>query len=435
MLGTARQWGDIGEHVPDACANIVKNPRKPVARYLSREELERLGAVLDRHREEQPWPVAAIRLLTLTGARLSEVINLRWDDIGELAGDGASARIEDSKTGSRTIWLGPEAARLVEALPRLDGRERVFPETLTSARLYTFWCGIRDEAGLPGLRIHDCRHTWASQGVMNGVGLTTVGRLLGHRKRETTAIYAHLDDGALRVAAMQAAVVIARAMGYRAEVPPLPDEAEHGDVLAAAPGVPESQLRQRGRGFLFGAEPGIRSGRMQASAEDRRVSRSEFVAGVEPIGEGQAGPLPCAPIGLPVVPPVLVRSASSRIRGVPAMRASTSASQTWESALLSLAVPIRVYMAVAHLIALNSLQEMVHTAIRTPPRSPIRNIKNRPKWFARALYGPRARAERAVGKIKRFKRIALRCEKTAINFSFFVAFDAAFILIKSVHRT
>ncbi len=162
MLGTARQWGDIGEHVPDACANIVKNPRKPVARYLSREELERLGAVLDRHREDHPWPVAAIRLLTLTGARLSEVINLRWDEIGELTGDGASARIEDSKTGPRTIWLGPEAARLVEALPRPDGRERVFPETLTPARLYTFWCGIRDEAGLPGLRIHDCRHTWAS---------------------------------------------------------------------------------------------------------------------------------------------------------------------------------------------------------------------------------------------------------------------------------
>ena len=61
---------------------------------------------------------------------------------------------------------------------------------------------------------------------MNGVGLTTVGRLLGHRKRATTAIYAHLDDAALRDAAAQAAAVIARAMGYRAEAPPLPDEAD-----------------------------------------------------------------------------------------------------------------------------------------------------------------------------------------------------------------
>ena len=221
MLAAARQWGEIGEHVPDACANIVKNPRRPVARYLDRAELARLGAVLDRRREEHPWPVAAIRLLTLTGARLSEVIDLEWDEIGELDEDGASARLEDSKTGPRTVWLGPEAARLLAALPRPEGRERVFPDDLTSDRLYTFWVGVREEAGLPGLRIHDCRHTWASQGVMNGVGLTTVGRLLGHRQRETTAIYAHLDDGALRDAAARAAAVIARAMGYRVEPPPM----------------------------------------------------------------------------------------------------------------------------------------------------------------------------------------------------------------------
>ena len=79
---------------------------------------------------------------------------------------------------------------------------------------------------MSGLRIHDARHTWASQGVMNGVGLTTVGRLLGHRKRRTTAIYAHLDDAALHDAAAQAAGVIAQAMGYKAEPPPLPDEAD-----------------------------------------------------------------------------------------------------------------------------------------------------------------------------------------------------------------
>ena len=235
MLASARQWGDLGEHVPDACANIVRNPRRPVARYLDCAELERLGVVLDRRRAEHPWPVAAIRLLTLTGARLSEILNLKWDEVGELVEDGVSARIEDSKTGPRTIWLGPEAARLLAELPRTEGEARVFPDTLTSDRLYTFWVGVRAEAGLPGLRIHDCRHTWASQGVMNGVGLTTVGRLLGHRQRETTAIYAHLDDGALRAAAAHAAAVIARAMGYKAEAPLLPDDAEHRERVAAVP--------------------------------------------------------------------------------------------------------------------------------------------------------------------------------------------------------
>ena len=132
---------------PGPCANIVLNPRRPVARHLGRAELERLGAVHDRHRTEHPWPVAGLRLLTLTGARLSEVLGLRWDKIGE---EGASVRLEDSKTGPRTVWLGPEAARVV-------------PEDPTSARLYSFWVGIREEAGLAGLCIHDARHTCATK--------------------------------------------------------------------------------------------------------------------------------------------------------------------------------------------------------------------------------------------------------------------------------
>ena len=231
MLVAARQWGEIGEHVPDACANIVKNPRKPVARYLGRDELERLGAALDRRRQDHPWPVTAIHLLMLTGARLSEIVNLKWDEIGEPDEDGVSARLEDTKTGPRTIWLGPEAAKLLAGLPRPEDRARVFPGDLTPDRLYTFWRGVREEADLPGLRIHDCRHTWASQGVMNGVGLTTVGRMLGHRNRETTAIYAHLDDAALRDAAALAASVIAGAMNYTAEPPPLPEVEAEKDAL------------------------------------------------------------------------------------------------------------------------------------------------------------------------------------------------------------
>lgn len=61
------------------------------------------------------------------------------------------------------------------------------------------------------------------------------------------------------------------------------------------------------------------------------------------------------------------------------------------------------------------------------------NRKAIPARFATALYRARARIEQAIGKLKRFKRIALRCEKTARNFRSFVALAAALILIKSVH--
>jgi transposase len=62
------------------------------------------------------------------------------------------------------------------------------------------------------------------------------------------------------------------------------------------------------------------------------------------------------------------------------------------------------------------------------------NEKEQPVFFARLIYKGRARIEIAVGKLKRFKRIALRCEKTKRNFFSFVSLAAAFILIKSVHR-
>ena len=67
------------------------------------------------------------------------------------------------------------------------------------------WLVLRKLTGLDDVRIHDCRHPYASQGIMNGVGLPTVGRLFGHRRLETTAIYAHLDDAALQGAAEKAA--------------------------------------------------------------------------------------------------------------------------------------------------------------------------------------------------------------------------------------
>jgi transposase len=61
------------------------------------------------------------------------------------------------------------------------------------------------------------------------------------------------------------------------------------------------------------------------------------------------------------------------------------------------------------------------------------NVKNKPNYFPRVLYKGRARIEQTMGKLKRFKRVALRCEKTATSYSAIVAFACAMILVKSVH--
>ena len=68
------------------------------------------------------------------------------------------------------------------------------------------------------------------------------------------------------------------------------------------------------------------------------------------------------------------------------------------------------------------------------PAIPYReNAAAKPAFFPKILYKGRARVEQAIGKLKRFKRIALRCEKTAQNFAAFVSLVCTFILVKSVH--
>jgi transposase len=61
------------------------------------------------------------------------------------------------------------------------------------------------------------------------------------------------------------------------------------------------------------------------------------------------------------------------------------------------------------------------------------NEKDKPASFAKTLYKARARIEQAFGRLKRFKRVALRCEKTAANFRSIVSFAAGLCLIKCVH--
>jgi integrase len=61
-----------------------------------------------------------------------------------------------------------------------------------------FWHGIQREVGIPDVRIHDLRHTFASLLVSGGASLEMIGKLLGHSQMQTTQRYAHLMDSPLR---------------------------------------------------------------------------------------------------------------------------------------------------------------------------------------------------------------------------------------------
>ncbi|MXU66052.1 site-specific integrase [Oceanomicrobium pacificus] len=201
MFNMAEIWG-LRPDGSNPCRHVPKYREKKRERFLSQSELQRLGAVLsdvEQSGEESVHVVAAFRLLILTGCRLREIQTLRWDYI-----TGNGMELPDTKTGARRIPL-PEAARaILSALPRTPGHPYVIEGKVEDAHITDLqhpWRRIRARAGLDDVRIHDLRHTYASNAVSSGMPIQMVGRLLGHSQIQTTMRYAHLADDPVRRAA------------------------------------------------------------------------------------------------------------------------------------------------------------------------------------------------------------------------------------------
>ena len=197
ILSVIMQQAEALGYRPDdgnPCKDIRRYRQKRSERFLSPEEYRRLGMALDRHEALQPFRVAALRLLLLTGCRKSEIITLEW----RFYRDGR-LYLADSKTGPRTVWLCEAAREVLDRLPRSS--RWVFPigdRRAPRSWLDAFWIQLRAEAGLEDLRLHDTRHSYASMALSSGETIRTVGRLLGHEKAATTLKYAHLSDTAVR---------------------------------------------------------------------------------------------------------------------------------------------------------------------------------------------------------------------------------------------
>ena len=172
-------------------------------RFLSSAELARLGdALSNAEREgENPFAMAALRLLAMTGCRKTEILTLRWEHV-DLA--RACLRLPDSKTGSKVIPLGAPAVELLASLPRLEENPYVLPGNKPGGHfvgLPKVWRRTRVRARLPDVRLHDLRHSFASVGAAGGDSLFVIGRLLGHSSSATTERYSHLSDDPLKMAA------------------------------------------------------------------------------------------------------------------------------------------------------------------------------------------------------------------------------------------
>ena len=241
LVSSVWNWAARREEVQFAnnpAKGIDRNPEQGRERYLTSKEFERLGNALrtaetsglpwtvdetkpkakhvpkaDKRRTiADPFAVAAIRLLILTGARLREILHARWESVDFERG---IIHLEDSKTGRKPIYLSAAALSVLSDLPRIEGNPYLIPggrDGAPRADLKRPWASILKAAKLEGVRIHDLRHSFASIGAGASMGLPIIGRLLGHSQPQTTAKYSHLQADPLRRAADTIGATISAAM-------------------------------------------------------------------------------------------------------------------------------------------------------------------------------------------------------------------------------
>jgi integrase len=245
-------WAAARGLVPEGhnpARGVERYPEKGRERFLTTEELTRLGAALadgetiglpyevdeskpkskhapkpeNRRVKLDPFAVAAIRLLILTGARLREILDAQWSQVDMERG---VIFLADSKTGKKPIYLSAAAQAVLAALPRIEGNPHIIAgakDGAPRADLKKPWAAVCRVAGLDGVRLHDIRHSFASVGAGAALGLPIIGKLLGHTQAATTARYAHLDADPLRRAVDTIGATISAALNgnKKAEVAPL----------------------------------------------------------------------------------------------------------------------------------------------------------------------------------------------------------------------
>jgi len=180
---------------------IERYPEEKRDRWLDKEELKRLWAVLNRY----PTNITAyvFKLLLLTGARKGEALNATWDQFDLDRGVWTKPAHLTKQKKQEHLPLSTESVSVLHELKKFNTKDSpfLFPGRIEGQPLKeikNFWRTVLRQADIENVRIHDLRHTYASHLVSNGLSLSIVGKLLGHTQASTTQRYAHLADEPLR---------------------------------------------------------------------------------------------------------------------------------------------------------------------------------------------------------------------------------------------
>ena len=193
MYNRAIDWGWEGTN---PCNGIKKNKEVKRDRFLRPDELPRFFTALQNETNEVARNY--LWMLLLTGARKTNVLAMRWDEIDfELQ----IWRIPDTKNGEPiNIPLTSLAVQLLSSIKHES--EWVFPSATSSTGHLQHpkkaWKRILNQAGIENLRIHDIRRTLGSYQAITGASLHIIGKSLGHKSSISTQIYARLTNDPVR---------------------------------------------------------------------------------------------------------------------------------------------------------------------------------------------------------------------------------------------
>ena len=173
---------------------------------IDKAQTERLLKEADRSQNRSLGSI--LRFLLLTGARRNEALHAMWENFDFVA---MIWTIPLSKSGkAHHVPITDALYTLLMSVPRVDGVAYVFPSKFGKpfANIFNAWNTARKRAGLPNVRLHDLRHTFASTLVNAGAPLYTVQKLLGHSTITMTQRYAHLNQESLVASAEIAASLL-----------------------------------------------------------------------------------------------------------------------------------------------------------------------------------------------------------------------------------
>ncbi|MBY0461701.1 MAG: tyrosine-type recombinase/integrase [Alphaproteobacteria bacterium] len=201
MFNKAIDWGWEGINPAQGVKKFKEISRE---RFLAGDELPRFFKALE---EENNRTLADFFMLgILTGARKGNLLSMRWQDINF---NQATWRIPETKNGSsHLVPLSPEAINLLQERFKLKENEWVFRSaTSKSGHLEepkSAWKRILKKAELQDLRLHDLRRTLGSWQAATGANSYVIGKSLGHKTQQATAIYARLNIDPVRASVEKA---------------------------------------------------------------------------------------------------------------------------------------------------------------------------------------------------------------------------------------